>query len=88
MRLFGLSVCQVRYAGRRTGREVRLTAWWREQPGGGRIDVGMPDAKTWWRNFRGTGGPVEVTVDGVTRAGVARAVTDPSGRVHVDVTFT
>ncbi len=86
MRRFGVHVCEVRYIGRRSGRPVRLTAWWHPEPSGGRIDVATPGNKTWWRNFR-DGAPIEVTVDGVTRTGVARAVEEPSGKVHVDVAF-
>lgn len=86
MRRFGVHVCEVRYIGRRSGRPVRLTAWWHPESGGGRIDVAMPKDKTWWRNFL-DGAPIEVTVDGVARAGVARAVEEPSGKVHVDITF-
>lgn len=86
MRPFGITLCQVRYVGRRSGREVTLTAWWRSSAGGGRIDVGLPQYKTWWRNFRG-GAPIEVTVDGVSRTGAARTVESPNGKVHVDVVF-
>lgn len=86
MRRFGVHVCDVRYTGRRSGRPVRLTAWWHPESGGGRIDVAMPQDKTWWRNFRG-GAPIEITVAGVTRAGLARAVEEPTGKVHVDVAF-
>ena len=43
------------------------------------IGVAMPDAKTWWRNFLGEGGPVTVTLDGRERAGHAVATRDDGG---------
>lgn len=87
MRWFGVMVCEIRYTGRRSGRNVHLTAWWHPGPEGGRIDVAAPADKTWWRNFRGSGGPIEITLDGTTRVGTARAVRDEAGRVRVEVTF-
>lgn len=82
----GITVCDVAYTGRRSGREFRLHTWWRGRPDGGRIDVAAPGLKNWWRNFRGEGGPIEITVDGLTRRGHGRAV-ENGGKVSVQVTF-
>ena len=48
----------------------------------------MPDAKQWWRNFLGTGGPISLNLDGVDRAGHAVASRDDRGRVTVTVDLT
>jgi hypothetical protein len=45
----------------------------------------MPDAKTWWRNFLGEGGPVTLTLGGHERAGRAVATRDENGAVTVRV---
>jgi hypothetical protein len=45
----------------------------------------MPEAKTWWRNFLNTGGPLTLRLDGADRAGHAVAKQDERGRVTVTV---
>jgi hypothetical protein len=45
-----------------------------------------PDAKSWWRNFLGEGGPITLLrLDGVDRTGHAVADRDEKGRVTVTV---
>lgn len=83
--LIGHRTCLVRYTGRRSGRQIGLTVWYRRTPEGVAIEVGAPGQKVWWRNFRGTGHPIEVVIDEVTHRGTGRAV-DESG-VRVEVTF-
>jgi hypothetical protein len=45
----------------------------------------MPDAKTWWRNFTGDGGPMTLRLDGTDRHGLAVARRNERGRVSVSV---
>jgi len=49
------------------------------------INVAMPDAKTWWRNFLGDGAPLTITLDGRDRTGHAIARRDDHDRVAVDL---
>lgn len=49
------------------------------------IQVALPDAKTWWRNVTGTGGPISLELDGAQREGHAVAERDDKGRVTVTV---
>ena len=75
------------YTGRRSGREVRLPVGY-ERGGPERVlvRVGLPDRKTWWRNFTGDGHPVTVLLDGRERVGHGVVVRE-AGRVTVDVTL-
>jgi hypothetical protein len=43
----------------------------------------LSDAKTWWRNFVGDGGPLTLRLDGDERSGHAVAERDQQGRVTV-----
>jgi hypothetical protein len=52
------------------------------------ISANMPEAKTWWRNFLGNGGPVTLQLDGAERVGHAVAQQDEKGRVIVTVRLT
>jgi len=52
------------------------------------IAANLPDAKTWWRNFVGEGGPVTLTLDDTERAGHAVAHRDADGRVNVRIRLT
>jgi hypothetical protein len=49
------------------------------------IGVQLPAAKTWWRNFTGTGGPISLQLDGIDCTGHAVARRDASGHVTVTV---
>jgi hypothetical protein len=77
----------VRYTGRRSGREFSIPVGYARTDGGVRIDVMMPDAKNWWRNFTGDGGPITVQLDGVDRSGHATARRLSARRAVVDVRF-
>lgn len=53
------------------------------------IGVAAPDAKTWWRNFLGDGGRIELLgLDGRDRIAHAVANRDGQGRVSVTVTVS
>ena len=79
------NVTVITYTGRRSARTFSIPVAYRRR--GDEIEVGanLPDAKTWWRNFVGDGGPVSVTLDGVERAGHAIAHRDAEGRVTVRI---
>ncbi|MEV6349114.1 hypothetical protein [Actinoplanes sp. NPDC051851] len=73
----------VTYVGRRSGREFSTPVAYFRTDSGVRIDVMMPDAKNWWRNFTGAGGPLTVRLDGADRTG--HAVAERSGKRRVTV---
>lgn len=75
----------VRYTGRRSGREFAIPVGYRRRRDEVVIGVGMPDAKSWWRNFLGEGAPLTVELDGAERGGHAVAHRDDAGRVTVRV---
>ena len=80
------SVTMITYTGRRSGRTFSTpVAYRRRGDENVDIDANLPDAKTWWRNFLGDGGPVSLPLDGVERAGHAVAHRDDKGRVTVRV---
>nr|CEL13614.1 FIG00828063: hypothetical protein [Kibdelosporangium sp. MJ126-NF4] len=74
----------VTYQGRRSGRTFSTPVGYRRTGDVVRIGVVMPDAKKWWRNFTGDGGPIMLDVDG-GRTGHAVARRVRSGRVEVTV---
>jgi hypothetical protein len=82
------NVTVITYTGRRSGRTFSIPVAYRRC--GNEIGVGanLPDAKTWWRNFVGAGGPVRLTLDGTERAGHAIAHRDADGRVNVRIRLT
>lgn len=86
--LVSRNIAMLTYKGRRTGREYSTPVGYRRTDGGIRIDVRMADAKTWWRNFLGDGGPVTLRLDGTNRTGHAVAQRDEDGRVSVTVRLT
>jgi hypothetical protein len=49
---------KIRYVGRRSGKTVELPVGYRRSGDTITIGVASPDAKTWWRNFLGDGGPI------------------------------
>lgn len=82
----GLTV--VTYTGRRSGRVVSTPVGYRRRGGGVvEIPVGLPERKTWWRNFTGAGAPLSLQLDGSERRGHAVATRDARGRVVVTVTL-
>jgi hypothetical protein len=76
------------YTGRRSGRTFSIPVAFRRSGDDLVIGVGMPDAKTWWRNFLGAGGPLTLRLDGKQRAGHAVAKRDKDGGVAVAVRLT
>ena len=75
----------VTYTGRRSGRRFSIPVGYRESGDDLTIRVELPDRKSWWRNFTGAGGPIEVLLRGVRRTGHAVAHRDARGRVSVRV---
>ncbi|WP_089949219.1 nitroreductase/quinone reductase family protein [Lentzea xinjiangensis] len=75
----------VSYTGRRSGRTFTTPVGYRRRGDLVEIRVAMPDAKTWWRNFGGEGGPLTLELDGVQRTGHATSHRDDRGRVTVRV---
>lgn len=84
-RAIGHPCCTLRYTGRVSGAPVELTVWYQRTDDGVDVDVGLPDRKAWWRNFRGAGHPVHVQIDGVSRSGHGVAVGEPPGPVRVHI---
>jgi hypothetical protein len=79
----------IRYVGRRSGRTIETPVGYRRSGDTLTINVMSPDAKSWWRNFLGDGGPITVLkLDGADRTGHAVADRDAQGRVKVTVTLT
>lgn len=73
----------VTYTGRRSGRTFSTPVGYRRDGDTVTIGVMLPDAKRWWRNFTGEGGPITLDLDG-GRDG--HAVARRSGRSQVEVT--
>lgn len=81
----GRSLAELEYTGRRSGRAFRLVVGHRRRGDRVTIQVALPDQKSWWRNFTGTGAPLSLVLDGVRRTGHAVSATDARGRVTVQV---
>src|SRR3954470_24244864 len=79
----GLTV--ITYTGRRSGRGFSTVVEFRRQGDEVTIAVMLPDAKNWWRNFLGEGGPISLELDDAERTGHAVARRDGKGRVTVRV---
>ncbi|RMI33524.1 hypothetical protein [Nocardia stercoris] len=79
------NLAEITYVGRRSGRTITTPIAFTRSGDTVTINVIMPDAKTWWRNFLGAGGPASLRLDGVDRPGHAVAHRDDSGRVTVEV---
>ncbi|WP_106194583.1 hypothetical protein [Umezawaea tangerina] len=75
----------VTYTGRRSGRVFSTPVGYRRVGDVVTIGVQFPDAKKWWRNFLGEGGPISLELDGVERGGHAVARRDERGRVSLTV---
>ena len=87
-RFVGRAFAMVTYTGRRSGRTISLPVGYRRRGDEVLINVAMPDAKSWWRNFLGEGGPVTLTLDGRDVPGHAVATRDEHGAVRVKVQLT
>ncbi|WP_024442527.1 MULTISPECIES: hypothetical protein [unclassified Mycobacterium] len=83
--LFGRRLTTISYVGRRSGQTFTLPVGYWRSGDEVRIGVAMPDAKAWWRNFSGEGGPLTIRLDGVNRTGQAVAHRDEHGAVTVAV---
>src|ERR1700742_1505999 len=79
------SIAMVTYTGRRSGRSFSIPVSYRRSGDDVVIGVGMPDAKSWWRNFLGEGGPVQLRIKGTDHDGHAVAERDEHGGVSVKV---
>ncbi|GIF77727.1 hypothetical protein [Asanoa siamensis] len=77
----------ITYTGRRSGRTFSTPVAYARTAAGVRIDVAMPDAKTWWRNFTGEGAPISVRLDGEQQVGHALARRASRRRVVVEVSL-
>jgi hypothetical protein len=78
----------ITYTGRRSGKTFTLPVSYKRSGDQVTIRVGLPDAKSWWRNFTGDGAPITVDFDEGPRRGYAVATRDASGRVTVQVQLT
>jgi len=76
-------ITTIGYTGRKSGREFSLPIGYQRSADTVTIRVGMPDRKTWWRNFLGAGAPMWIELDGARRTGHAVAARDERGRVTV-----
>jgi hypothetical protein len=82
------AMINIRYVGRRSGKTIQTPVGYRRSGNTVTINVMAPDAKTWWRNFLGDGGPITLLrLDGADRTGHAVAQRDEEGRVAVTVTL-
>ena len=80
------ALINIRYVGRRSGKTVETPVGYRRSGDTITINVMSPDAKSWWRNFLGAGGPITLLkLDGADRTGHAVADRDEKGRVTVTV---
>jgi hypothetical protein len=76
----------IRYVGRRSGKTIETPVGYRRSGDTVTINVMSPDAKSWWRNFLGEGGPITLLkLDGHDRSGHAVAGRDDNGRITVTV---
>ncbi len=82
------NVTVITYTGRRSGRAFSIPVAYSRRDDEIEVAANLPDAKTWWRNFVGEGGPVTLTLDGDERAGHAVAHRDANGRVTVRIRLT
>jgi hypothetical protein len=72
-RLADRQVCELRFAGTRSGRPVVLPVMYAQRGEQLVVLVGGPDRKRWWRSFTRPH-PVRVLLRGVTRSGVGHLV--------------
>ena len=84
-RLVGRRLVVITYVGRRSGRTFSTPVGYRRAGDEVTIGVELPDAKSWWRNFLGAGGPISLRLHGTDHTGHAVARRDDRGRVTVRV---
>lgn len=84
-RLVSKHITIVTYTGRRSGRVFSTPVAYKRRADTVMIGVSLPDAKSWWRNFTGEGGPLSLNLDGTEKPGHAIARRDDKGRVTVMV---
>ncbi|GLY52380.1 nitroreductase/quinone reductase family protein [Lentzea sp. NBRC 102530] len=84
-RLVRKGITVVSYTGRKSGRTFSTPVGYQRKGDTVDIKVMMPDAKSWWRNFNGEGGPLTLELDGTQRTGHATSHRDDKGRVTVRV---
>ncbi|RJQ74668.1 DUF385 domain-containing protein [Pseudonocardiaceae bacterium YIM PH 21723] len=75
----------ITYTGRRSGRTFSTPVNFSRRGDVVSIWVGLPERKSWWRNFTGNGGEISLRLDGTERTGHAIARKDDKGRVTVTV---
>ena len=73
----------VSYTGRRSGRAFRTPVGYRRAGDVVTIQVMLADAKSWWRNFTGDGGPLTLDLPGGPVTG--HAVAERVGKNRVDI---
>lgn len=86
--LVNRNIALLSYTGRRSGRRFDIPVAYRRTGDRVIIGVNLPEAKTWWRNFGGDGGPLTLRFDGTDHPGHAVADRDQNGRVTVTVRLT
>jgi hypothetical protein len=77
----------VSYTGRRSGRAFSTPVGYRRSGDTVVIQVMMADAKNWWRNFTGDGGPLTLDLPGGPVTGHAVAQRLRKNRVNITVTL-
>jgi hypothetical protein len=83
-RLIRRGLVVIRYTGRKSGKTFELPVGYRRSGDSVVVPVGMPDKKSWWRNFLGEGSAITfVGLDGRDRTGHAVATRDERGGVSV-----
>ncbi len=83
--IVGRNLVVISYVGRRSGKTFTIPVNYRRVGDEVVIHVGLPGAKTWWRNFLGDGGPMTLRLNGTDQTGHAVATRDDHGRVTVTV---
>ena len=83
--IVGRNLVVISYVGRRSGKTFSIPVNYRRVGDEIVIRVGLPDAKNWWRNFLGDGGPIALRLNGANQTGHAVATRDDRGRVTVTV---
>lgn len=84
-RLVHRNIAMLTYNGRRSGNQFSIPVAYRRNGDLVTVSVHMPEAKTWWRNFLGAGGPLTLRLEGREHSGHAVAERDHEGRVTVEV---
>jgi len=77
-RLLSSHLLLISVTGRRSGRVYEIPAAYRQSGEVAIINVGAPERKQWWRNFRSRR-PTRVIIRGEQHAGWAVARTDETG---------